>query len=230
MTIVIHTKHNIQNICAAFIISQDNIEYFDQKNVKFVIFDYKSDINNNNQGYSNVKNKYTKLYSLANLFKQLKYVGNKTRSFDTLKLTSKYSIEFVDFITLLQNSNIDPSSISDSNDKLLEQLTNFLINKTSFHDPITFEYASQSYIYGDNATYILDCSDLHSITSVTRYVHLHMFDNILNSVNNKTFKHINRIYHIQDINIYLFIIVHILFILMFIIYIRKIYYLYEKVK
>lgn len=257
---IIHLKHNIQNICAAFIICQDNIEYFNSNDtIKFIIFKNNistphnsnklNELNITNKGKSIIENSASlgpdkqvastgSLLPTSNLFdwngkKRLAEVKasqwmsffidsilRKKEEFKPLKYTSTYNIELIDFIYMLRTANIDPSSdLNSDNDKLLNSITQFLISNKWENPIVTFEFASMTHVFGEDVNYVIDCESIcFSITEVYRYVYLSILKSLNPKLDNSK---ISNILAIQDTNIYLFIIIHVLFIVTFGIYINK---------
>lgn len=150
---IVQLKYNIQNICAAFLITRDNIEYFKQNEpVKFIIF------------RSHNKDVQVKLnYHTPSLFELL--MTSNDLHFRTLKSSSSYRIEIVDFVHLLRNANINIEYVVNDNQRLLDELTIYLLKNAQF------EYSSMTHTYGENTDFIIDCSHAKSIIDVTRYVH-----------------------------------------------------------
>lgn len=200
---IIQLKYNIQNICAAFIITRDNIEYFQPNEpVKFIIF------------RSHNKDTQVKLnYHTPSLLELL--MSSNDLNFKTLKSSSSYRIEVVDFVHLLRNTNIDIEHVANDNQRLLDELTNYLLKNAQF------EYSSMTHTYGENTDYIIDCSRANSIISVTRYVHNDFLDQLPNRDMEQKGK-IKYVDLLQSANIALIIFIHVLFVIIFVLYLKRI--------
>lgn len=221
--IIIRSIYNIQNICTIFILVKDNIDYFPRDvPIRFILYkDIISSIDHNKNCF-NVKTIHKN--------KQYKLLDLDDFQFNTLKSTSKYNIEYIDFIFLLRSAGIDIEAVNNDNNKLLYYLSLYLINYNENNTKISILNDVEYNTLSDNTpsdntpsdntpsdiNYIIDYTNAKSINEITKNIHYELMKKL--NINNMKIKFI---YILQNINIFLFILIYIIFVYIFILYIQK---------
>lgn len=218
---IIHLKYNVQNVCAAFIVLQDNVEYFDSNEfVKFILFkdDSSHNIDKLSVTSSTRANKrsspasFISLEMLANMF-----TWQSTTTFTPLKQSSRYSIQLTDFLYLLQSANVDVDSVSADNVKLAKTLETFLLQTSG---NVTFEYASMTHTYAVDTNFVLDCSSATNIDEVTQYVYMKFLPDVAANTSARVVASVKYAYMVQTINMQLLIAIHVLFVVIFVLFMK----------